>query len=234
MDMIHSLNLFLSLLLITNPLLALPIILNLTHKLSRKQRLQLSARTIFFSIAILWVMTWAGNELFNLIGIQLVALQLTGGLIVLGIAMALIQTNVRPLESLAKMQGNSCGSLAPLAFPLIAGPAAISLVTVAAAKFPAATDGLIISGITLLVLLIDGIVLYAITCVAKASSTMTICLVNKIGGFILMAIGIQMILNGVTDKILSIQSPPSPPVASHEHYEIDAPTPLSLKELGLF
>ncbi|HCY62573.1 MAG TPA: MarC family protein [Oxalobacteraceae bacterium] len=158
------------------------------------------ARAIAVSVTIaLLVATFLGMPLLGFLGVSLGAMQVGGGIIVLLLAIAMVlgkETSFKGLPPGAGTRGARRASIVPLAVPLLAGPAAFSYV-MGNNTWQTKAD---------LVHVILPILLVGLACwfsFRLASHTerqirrATLDVVERIGGFILAAMAIEMMASGL-------------------------------------
>ena len=141
-----------------------------------------------------------GSEVLQLLGINLDAFTVVGGVIVAGMGFEMLYggSTPKPQGQAAAEEGpqEDSGLLMPLAIPLIAGPGAIAtaiaISTSNAANGP--TAALIGSGAVALVAFVAFQFLGGV--LAKVSPR-TAALLLRLGGMVLATIGVQMLLGGV-------------------------------------
>lgn len=193
-------NYFVSLLVITNPLSALPAILRITRNQSPEQK-EHTAFIATLSIGIiLLIATWIGTPLLAILGISIPSFQVAGGFILLTIAFSMLNATESPMKQTAEEQkeklAKDCGAIVPLAIPIIAGPGAISTIIVSVSHYPAVIEQMLLTLAAVLVTLVLGLVLYFSSTLEKMIGQSGINIFNRIGGLILAAIAIQTLANG--------------------------------------
>lgn len=184
---------------LVGPIGVIPIFLAAVEDHSLRGKLGF-ARTIGLSVTIaLLIAAFLGLPLLGLLGVSLGAMQVGGGIIVLllAIAMVLGQESTfkgRPTGTQASEPREA--SIIPLAVPLLAGPAAFSYV-MANSVWHTADD---LVHIILPILLVGAacwFVFRSATLAGKAARKTTLNLVERIGGFILAAMAVEMIASGL-------------------------------------
>lgn len=143
-----------------------------------------------------------GREALDLLGIDLNAFRVAGGLII-----ALMGFEMLYGGGASKAQGEQHRKdgpdeddtlLVPLTLPLIAGPGAITTTITIASR--GGTDGVIIAFAGVGAVAVAAFVSYAwLGDVISKATPSTVSLLARIGGLILATIGIQMLLGGVKD-----------------------------------
>ena len=159
---------------------------------------------LFVSLTVLAVLVGAalfGRELLQLLGINLDAFSVVGGLIIFSMGMEMLYGGVpsktQGAEIEAKEPQEDSGLIIPLAIPLLAGPGAI----VTAISISSTNDSM-----EPLIAAFAGAVAVAIVAfasfewlgglISRLSPTATAVLV-RIGGLLLATIGAQMVLGGL-------------------------------------
>jgi len=128
----------LALYIVVNPAGVSSVFGGLTRSMSAGQRRGIALRAVIGGAVILAAFALAGTYLFQLFHITGAALQIAGGIIVFGVAFALARGKEREFFGIPEdaALGQSPKSLAysPLAVPLIAGPASITVVMTLSAE----------------------------------------------------------------------------------------------------
>lgn len=199
MDFSQFVNHFVALLVISNPLSALPAVLKITRNqsLSDKRRTGITSATAVGVIFL--VVTWIGTPLLMLFGISIPSFQVAGGFILLLMSLSMLSAEESPLKSTAEEQvkRTESGAIVPLAIPIIAGPGAISTIIVSVNEYPGLPNQLILSASAILVALVMGLLLFFASNLEKVFGQAGINVVNRIGGLLLAAIAVQAIANGL-------------------------------------
>ncbi|MBI3901183.1 MAG: NAAT family transporter [Chlamydiia bacterium] len=202
-------NNFVALFVLCNPLSALPAVLKITQNQTLAEKKQTGLIAAFAVLNILLIATWVGSTLLTVLGIQIAAFQVGGGIIVLMMAFSMLNAEESPIkqspeEAVAKKLKES-GAIIPLAIPLIAGPGAISAIIVNVSQFPGIFNLFIQSCSVILVSVAMGAVLYFSSNLEKVLGQSRINLINRLGGLILVAIAVQTIASGLKGLFPSLQ-----------------------------
>jgi multiple antibiotic resistance protein len=193
-------NHFVALLVITNPLSALPAFLRVTHDQSHAQKKDTAIIATIAIGVILLIATWIGTPLLAILSIGLPAFQVAGGLVLILLAFSMLnatESSIKqtPEEQKEKIKRDS-GAIVPLAIPIIAGPGAISTLIVSVNQHPGLENQIILSITSIVVTLVMGTVLYFAASLEKMIGQQGINIFNRIGGLLLAAIAIQALANG--------------------------------------
>jgi multiple antibiotic resistance protein len=200
MNLSQFANHFIGLLVIANPLSALPAVLRITRNQSLKDKRKTGLTSAFAVGVILLVVTWVGTPLLMILGIQLPAFQVAGGVVLFMMSLSMLNAEESPIKHNPeehKEKRSDSGAVVPLAIPIIAGPGAISTVIVSVNEFPGILNQLLLSFLAILVALVMGILLYFSANLEKFFGTSGINIINRLGGLILAAISIQTLATGV-------------------------------------
>ncbi len=200
MDFSQFVNHFIALLVIANPLSALPAVLRVTRNQSLAEKRHTGLVSAFAVGVILLVVTWIGTPLLMVLGIGLPSFQVAGGVVLFMMALSMLNAEESPIKHSPEEQKErqaDMGAIVPLAIPIIAGPGAISTVIVSVNQFPGVFNQLMISVSSILVSLCMGILLYFAANLEKIFGKSGINIINRLGGLILAAISIQTLASGV-------------------------------------
>jgi multiple antibiotic resistance protein len=158
------------------------------------------ARTIGLSVTVaLLVATFLGMPILGLLGVSLGAMQVGGGVIVLLLAIAMVlgrESTFKGSPTIANEDGVREAAIVPLAVPLLAGPAAFSYVMGNSAWHTSAD--LIHVVVPIFLAGIACWVTFYMACQAeKKIRQSTLDVVQRVGGFILAAIAVEMMATGL-------------------------------------
>ena len=217
MDFTQFINNFIGLLVIANPLSALPALLRITRNQTLTEKRRTGLITAFAVLIIMLTATWIGTPLLMILGIQLPSFQVAGGIIIFLMSLSMLNAEESPIKQTIEEQkekrAGDIGAIVPLAIPIIAGPGAISTIIISVNQFPGIYNLLLLSTSAILVSLIMGTLLYFAGSLEKILGQLGINIINRLGGLILAAIAMQMLATGLSNlfPILKLYSlPPLP------------------------
>jgi multiple antibiotic resistance protein len=191
---------FISILFLVDPPGTVPAFISLTSRFTPVKR----RKTAFVAslTATLTLMGFAavGNFVFQVLGLTLPAFQIAGGLVLFIGALEMIRadrsTHENP-DDLKESEAATDVGIAPLAVPMLAGPAALSTVTVLMAQ--ASGPGHI--GIVFAAIGLTGCVCYVVLRLAepiqKRIGKTGIHILDRVLGLVLAGIAVQFVLNGL-------------------------------------
>lgn len=184
---------------LVGPITMIPVFLAAVEgfALGDKQRF---ARTLGLSVTIaLLIAAFLGTTFLDLMGISIGAMQIGGGIIVLLLAIAMVlgkETSFKGATPPANGNAGHEASIVPLAIPLLAGPAAFSYV-MGNSALRLEWDLVHILVPILVVGIACWITFHMAATAQRRIRQSTLDVVEKIGGFILSAIAIEMIATGL-------------------------------------
>jgi multiple antibiotic resistance protein len=191
---------FLALFPIVDPLGGVPIFFSMTSSWTARERRITALKTGVWVFLILVTFLFFGRFVLHFFGISLPVLKIAGGLIVANTAWGMVTSTARitPAETHEAASKDDI-SLTPLAMPLMSGPGSIGVVMALAAHVDDAPGylGMVlgIAGIALSVLLFF---LMGGPLVRRLGPS-AVGAINKIFGFLILAIAVQLVWNGVAD-----------------------------------
>ncbi len=184
---------------LVEPLAVIPIFVAATQGLNYAAKVRF-ARTIALTVTIaLLIAAFLGMPFLTLLGVSLGAMQVGGGVIVLLLAIAMVlgkETSFKGMPPTAGAPEMPGASIIPLAVPLLAGPAAFSYV-MANSAWHHPSD---LIRVVLPILIVGFIcwMTFRIACSAERQiRKSTLDLVERVGGFILASIAVEMMAVGL-------------------------------------
>jgi multiple antibiotic resistance protein len=191
---------FLALFPIVDPFGGVPIFFTMTSSWTEQDRRRTAIKTGLWVFLILITFLFFGRFVLQFFGISLPVIKIAGGLIVANTAWGMVTSHARitPEESHEAEEKEDI-SLAPLAMPLMSGPGAIGVVMALAAHVDdrAAYVGMVI-GIAAIALSVSLFFLLGGPLVRRLGPS-AVGAINKIFGFLILAIAVQLVWDGVAD-----------------------------------
>ena len=192
---------------IMNPFSTAPLFLSLTTRMSPAKRNREALMACIYAFGILVLFLLLGAAIIDFFGISVPGIRVAGGLIVsvIGLRM-LFPAPVRSGESPPRLQPpDEEIAFTPLAMPSLAGPGSISVVITAASQirahhaenFVEVYAGVLIG--MAVTILIAWFVLRTATSLARVLGPAGIDAMTRIFGFLLICIGMQFLLTGISD-----------------------------------
>ena len=197
MDQFFDVELFLTtavtIFVIVDPPGLLPVFLGLTKSLGSRQRRRAADRASAVAFGVIAVFAIFGKQILDYLQVSVPALQVSGGLLLLLIALELLMGKG---EDPVAHDGVNV-AIVPLGTPLMAGPGAIVATMLAVQRSPSLAGYLTVALALVTVMFLVWVFLrYAglIRAVLRESGTV---LASRIAGLLLSAIAVQMVADGI-------------------------------------
>lgn len=194
---------FTSIISVANPLAAMPVFLSLTEDNDDAERCAIAQKSSFYMFLVLIIFLLAGTYIMSFFGISLPGIRIAGGLIILRAAYAMLnpEQSGRKMSDEAKEAAKEKEdiSFSPMAMPMLSGPGSIAVVIGLASQARGVIDLLVISVAIVLVAAIAYGVLRLAPFSTKYIGPTGMNAITRMMGFIAMAIGVQFILNGISN-----------------------------------
>ena len=193
-------NFFLSLLVIINPILAVPLFLGYTRGQSPAERRRTALTTSATVLAALVVAALTGETLLRIFGTSLGAFRVGGGIVLFLMALVMLRVHADSSGLLAgagESERRTSVAVVPLAIPLLAGPGAIGAVIVAMSRSSDVVHGTLIVGTIAASSIVLWLVLRAAEPIGRSIGPIGIDVVNRLFGLLLAAFATEMVAGGL-------------------------------------
>ena len=192
---------FTQLLVVYNPLSAMPLFASLTMEDSRRERLRTALVGVVTSIIVMVVFTFAGHAILEFFAITTEAFQIAAGVIFFGIGSDMLAARRSRVKTTRREQDEAASrdslAIIPLGLPTLAGPGAIVTVI--------ALAGLADGGVQLFSVYLAAVLVGAVTlpCLILAPALLNalgrtgLNVVTRIMGLLVMVVGVQFLINGI-------------------------------------
>ena len=186
---------FVTVLVIMDPLGNIPIFLTLTKDHTRERQRAAALQSVSVAAGVILAFALFGQQILHLLGISIEALQVAGGLLLVGVALELL----RPGGHATPADGAATGNIAfvPLGTPLLAGPGTIA----ATILYMRRAEGIGANLSVVLALLGALAVVYVVMrysgIIGRLLKTNGIDLMSRVMGLLLAAIAVQLVAGGI-------------------------------------
>jgi len=191
---------FLALFPIVNPFGGVPLFFSLTADFDPEERKRTALKTAAYVIGILVVFLFFGRFVLIFFGISLPVLKIAGGLIVANTAWGMVTGNSRITAAESDEAATKEDiSLTPMAMPMLSGPGSIGVVMGLAAN---ADSTIAYLGMVIGIAALGGVVYLFLRLggpLVKRLGPGATGAINRIFGFLLLAIAVQLAWDGVAD-----------------------------------
>lgn len=188
-----------ALLPITNPVSTAALFMSITGERDKKERHDQAFKAAVYAFAILIAFLITGTLIMEFFGISIPGLRIAGGIMVIRVAFSMLQAETEEVEPDEKQEAKRKEdvSFTPLAMPSLSGPGAIAVtIGLAAGTDRYADYTAIVLGI-FIVVLAAFLTLITADKILKVLGKMGVNALSKIMGFLLLAVGIQFLINGI-------------------------------------
>jgi MarC family membrane protein len=187
--------------LVMDPLGNIPLFLTALKNVPVERRVRVILRELLIALGIMVVFLFSGQAFLSALNISEPALTVTGGVILFLIAIKMIF----PSKDEGKKHANEEEPfIVPLAIPYIAGPSALATLLLIMNSEPHRWPEWL--GALLAAWLLTGIILMAAGPLAKVLRNRGLIAIERLMGMILVAIAIQMLMNGAVEFVALIQN----------------------------
>jgi multiple antibiotic resistance protein len=187
---------------IVNPFSTAPMLVSMTTSFTAEERLDVVRRACIYMFCILFAFLVAGGLIMQFLGISIPGLRIAGGLVIAAVGFRMLfSVSSSPSDAAAPPPKRDI-AFTPLAMPSLAGPGSIAVVigmssTAQADNFMILRHALIAVGIALTAVFCY-YVLRSATRLARLLGPSGVSAMTGIMGFLLVCVGIQFVINGVT------------------------------------
>jgi multiple antibiotic resistance protein len=194
-----------SIFFLVDPFAAIPSFLAITQSADPVRRKRMARKGAITCFIVLASFAVAGQLIFRLFGITLPAFEIAGGLILLLIGLDMLQARrsqtQETLGDAEEAAAKEDAGIVPLGVPMLAGPGAISSVMVLVGQAPSLWHwqmGAILGSIAITAL-VSYWVLAGAGRVRQVMGETGIRILVRIMGLLLVALAMQLFINGLTD-----------------------------------
>lgn len=195
---------------IVNPIGSGLIFSQVTIDRSHAERLYLARRIAIYSVLIMLGALWFGAYILNFFGVSLAALRIAGGFVVASAAWGLLnqpeQNEVKKQEQASHAEGLADVAFFPLTMPFTTGPGTIAVSIAIGSNLPLGRPGFwpFFIGASAAAAAVALVVLVAYSFADRLVAWLgpqQARVVTRLSAFLLLCVGVQIALNGITDFI---------------------------------
>ncbi len=187
--------------LVMDPLGNIPLFLSALKNVPVKRRVRVIMRELLIALAIMVLFLFSGQAFLSALNISEPALTTTGGVILFLIAIKMIF----PADESQKKHANEEEPfIVPLAIPYIAGPSALATLLLIMNNEPSRWPEWLAA--VFAAWFVSGIILLLAGPLAKVLRNRGLIAIERLMGMILVAIAIQMLMNGAAEFVASLSA----------------------------
>lgn len=205
---------FVSLFSIVDPPMAAPLFVSLTDGQTPEQRSHIARRASLFSFAILGLFFITGSLILNFFQISINALRIAGGLMILSSAFGMLNKQegldeTEEKEARKKAKKDDDIAFSPLAMPILSGPGAIAVIIGMTANANGAVFKYLVILLAIMAVCFSSYVTLRVSDLIMTRMGPTIVKAfTRIMGFILLCVGVQFMVNGISPVLSQIMQAP--------------------------
>lgn len=175
----------------------IPLFIAALKKVSPERRKIVLIRELSIAMLIMVLFLFCGKWFLQAFGIHSYSLSIAGGIILFLISIDLVFGNGGG-ENSSKNDITGEPFVVPLAIPLVAGPAALSLVLIIAAQ---QSNKFITLGAVVCASIINSIILMASFPISKLLGQRGLAAIERLSGMILILMSVDMVLGGIAEFV---------------------------------
>ncbi|WKW46452.1 MarC family NAAT transporter [Myroides sp. JBRI-B21084] len=193
---------FAALFSVINPLGTVPIFLGLTQEDTKEVKNKTALWASINVFIILVISFFIGKIILNFFGISIDVLRIAGGVVICSSGFGLLSGSFSKRRGVNKKVTNDAQhrndiALTPLAIPMMAGPGSMSLLIAMEQDNPELINKLLIVAAIFMVAISVFLILRSANYISKLLGAAGIVAISRIIGFLVLAIGIQYIINSI-------------------------------------
>jgi multiple antibiotic resistance protein len=191
---------FVTLLVITDPPGIVPVFLGMTASRPATERKRLAWQAAVVALGVIVAFALFGRSILAYLGVELPALQAAGGLLLLLVALELLTGRAADPAELERTRANV--AFVPLGTPLLAGPGAIVATMLFVQRTKSVGDGLAFAVALVLVIVALYLAMRFSGVILRLLHDSGVELLSRIAGLLLSAIAVQLIIGAVRTIVL--------------------------------
>ena len=178
--------------LILDPLGNIPVFLGLLKPLPEARRRVVLGRELLIALGVLMVFLWGGKYALELMHLRQESVSIAGGIVLFLIGLRMIFP--RPEGLMGDIPGGE-PFIVPMAIPLVAGPSGMAAVMLMGSNEPGRLADWSLA--LLIAWVATAVILFSATYLYRWLGTRVLIAVERLMGMLLVAISVQMFLDGL-------------------------------------
>lgn len=193
-------NEFVTLLLVINPIEAVPTYLALTRGLAQKAQFKIAINAVLVSFIVLVFFIFAGSALLQHMDVPLRAFQIAGGIMLFIVALEMLRGKEEELTGEVTPEQHFAIAVYPLAIPRIAGPGAMLAVILLTDDDRHNLPGQLATvGVLAVVMIIQLALLFAALPIQRVIGNSVVSVIGRVMALLLAALAVSFVLKAVAD-----------------------------------
>jgi len=188
--------------LILDPLGNIPVFLSLLRGIPPQRQRLVLARELLIALAVLMLFLWCGKYALDLMHLRQESVSIAGGIVLFLIGIRMI---FPPPEGLMGEIPVGEPFIVPMAIPMVAGPSGMAAVMLMGSQEPDRMGAWSLA--LLLAWAATAAILFSATLLYKRLGSRALIAVERLMGMLLVAISVQMLLDGIAAYLQLAPSP---------------------------
>jgi multiple antibiotic resistance protein len=192
----YSFTVFMAFFAIMNPLINIPIFVQLTDGLDQKKKQEIAKTASIVAFIIIVAFILIGKYLFQIFGLTIPAFKIFGGILISYIGFEMLQSTKPGVQLQKKVEYDDGITISPLAIPILAGPGTIVTAMNFVVNASVVHLLLAIAILALLIFLTYLAFVYS-NYIVRMLGDKNFVIIGKIMGIILGVFGVNMLVEGI-------------------------------------
>ena len=188
--------------LLLDPLGNIPVFLSLLRGMPPQRQRLVLARELLIALAVLMLFLWCGKYALELMHLRQESVSIAGGIVLFLIGIRMI---FPPPEGLMGEIPDGEPFIVPMAIPMVAGPSGMAAVMLMGSQEPDRMGAWSLA--LLLAWAATAAILFSATLLYKRLGSRALIAVERLMGMLLVAISVQMLLDGIAAYLRLTPSP---------------------------
>ena len=190
-----------TLILVMDPFGNIPLFITALKRVPQERRTKVLLRELMIALLIMMLFLFAGAKMLAWLGIAKYSLGVSGGIVLFIMSIKLVFNSLGD-EQTQLNQKDEEPFMVPLAIPLIAGPASLSMLLILSAGAPSKVFYLFIA--VLIASFLNGIVLLLSFPLSNILGRRGLIALERLTGLIMVLISVNMMMGGIAEFVKSL------------------------------
>ena len=190
-----------TLILVMDPFGNIPLFITALKRVPQERRTKVLLRELMIALLIMMLFLFAGAKILAWLGIAKYSLGVSGGIVLFIMSIKLVFNSLGD-EQTQLNQKDEEPFVVPLAIPLIAGPASLSMLLILSAGAPSKVFYLFIG--VLIASFLNGLVLLLSFPISNILGRRGLIALERLTGLIMVLISVNMMMGGISEFVKSL------------------------------
>lgn len=208
MDLNFALSSFITLFIIVDPVVNVPIFMAILSDFSKENRRKMVKKAVIVAAIVLIIFTLAGKAIFHYLGIEMYSFRIAGGILLFIISIEMLFGRRPGTKGSKKEEEEAIGRedvvVTPLAVPLLTGPGAITTGIVLFNEAEGPAGQAVLFGSIVIVYVLSYFILSRSEKAFEILGHTGTMVIVRIMGLLLAAISIQFVITGIEEAVVSM------------------------------